>query len=336
MLKFIVKRLLYALFTLLMLSMIVFVIARVLPGNPAQMALGPRAPDEAVERMRERLHLNDPLPVQYGIWLKNVLQGDLGYSIMTNRSVTQDVIAFLPVTLQLIILAALIEIFGGILLGVIAGSFPNRLPDYFGRLFAYIGIAIPSFGWAVFLQLFLTWSVPFFPTAGLLTEGTTTPASFTNFLIIDALIAGKPLVALDVLRHLFLPALALAIPPMGQDARIIRQEMAKNANKDFAALARSYGLSFGSYRFKYLLKPSLIPAVTVMGMDIASLLGNAFVVEMVFNLPGFSRYGIRAILRSDLNAVVSLVLVIGIIFAIANIIVDVVVAGLDPRVRLGQ
>ncbi|NIQ05907.1 MAG: ABC transporter permease [Candidatus Korarchaeota archaeon] len=336
MVKYIGKRLLYALLTLFILSIIVFSIARILPGDPARTVAGPRAPEEAVEQIRHRLHLDEPLPIQYVIWLKDVLSGDLGYSVLTGRSVTKDVIAFLPITMEVILLAASLEIIGGVLLGVLAGSFPNKPPDYFGRLFAYVGIAIPSFAWAIILQQMLTWSIPLFPTAGRLSGEMTAPQRVTGFILIDALIAGSPSVALDALRHMILPALALAIPPMGQDARIVRQEMARNANKDYAALARSYGLPFGSYRFKYLLKPSLIPAVTVMGMDVASLLGNAFVVEIVFNYPGFSRYGMQAILNTDLNGVVALVLVIGIIFAIANIIVDIVVASLDPRVRLGQ
>jgi peptide/nickel transport system permease protein len=175
--------------------------------------------------------------------------------------------------------------------------------------------------------------LPIFPTGGMLSEGLTAPIRITGMVTLDSLITGRFDVFVDVLWHMVLPALALAIPGFTQDARIIRASMVENKDKDYITLATSQGLPGRLVMTKYLLKPSVIPAVTVIGMSIASMLGNAFLVETVFNWPGFSKYGISVMLNKDLNAIVAVVLVIGILYAIINIIVDTIVAYLDPRIR---
>ncbi len=331
--KYILKRTGYIAFSLFGLSILVFVLARVLPGNPARMIAGPHAPQEVVERIRHQLNLDKPLVIQYLLWLKNVLHGDLGYSLYTKHSVTLDVINYLPNSLELVMTAVIIQVIGAIILGATSGWWAYKWPDNLVRAFAYIGISVPAFVWAIIFQLVFGWWLGWFPVQGMFSEGIAPPPRITGFHLIDALITKDFVAFKDELWHLFLPALALALGPMAQDARMIRIGMIDNLNKDFIALMKSHGLPDRILMFKYLFKPSIIPAVTVMGMDAASLLGNAFLVEMVFNWPGFSYYGIEAMLRKDLNAIVAVVLIIGIIYAIANIIVDIGVAYLDPRMR---
>lgn len=330
---YILKRAIYSIFTLLGLSIIVFTLARVLPGDPARMAAGSRAPDWVVEQLRSQLNLDKPMYYQYFYWLSDLLRGDLGYSIVSRRSVTNDAIEYLPATLELVIAAAIFNIVGALILGSLAGKYANRLVDNVIRVFSYIAISIPSFVWAIILQLILGWWLNLFPTQGRITEGTIVPR-VTGFYLIDSLLCGNLSAFLDTIWHLVLPALALSIGGMSQDARIIRAGMVDNVEKDYILLMRSKGVPERLISFKYLLKPSIIPAVTVMGMDIAALLGNAFLVEIIYNWPGFSRYGIVAMLNKDLNAIVAIVLVIGLVFAVANIIVDVLVSYLDPRIRL--
>ena len=235
--------------------------------------------------------------------------------------------------MELVILAAIFEVIGAIILGVIAGRYAYKWPDSLIRAFAYIGISVPAFAWAIIFQLVFSWWLGWFPAQGMYSEGVTPPPRITGWHLIDALITGNFRAFVDQLWHMVLPALALAIGPMAQDARIIRAGMVDNASKDFIALAESHGLPDRLIMLKYLFKPSIIPAVTVMGMDIAALLSNAFLVEIVYNWPGFSRYGIYVMLNKDLNAIVAVVLVIGVIYAIANVIIDVIVAYLDPRIR---
>jgi peptide/nickel transport system permease protein len=331
---YILKRTVFIVFSLIGLSILVFILARVLPGDPARMAAGPRAPESVVEELRKQLRLDKPLYEQYFYWLGNVLRGDLGYSLVTRRSITADVLEYLPTSLELIFLAAIFEIAGAFLLGVVAGRYSYKWPDNVVRIASYVGISIPSFVTAIILQLLFAWTLKLFPTTGMLSPGIERPPIVTGLVTLDSLIAGRFDAFVDVLWHMVLPALALCMGGMMQDARIIRSGMVENKDRDYIVMATSQGLPERLVMFKYLLKPSIIPAVTVMGLDIAALLANAFLVEIVFKWPGFSKLGITVMMNKDLNAIVALVLVVGIIYAIANIIVDILVAYLDPRIRL--
>lgn len=331
---YILKRTVYIVFSLIGLSILVFVLARVLPGDPARMAAGPRAPELVVDQLRKQLRLDKPLYEQYIYWLQDVLHGDLGYSLVTRRSLSVDVLEYLPTSLELIFLAAVFEIVGSFTLGVIAGRYSYKWPDNMVRVSSYVGISIPAFVMGIIFQLVFAWWLKWFPAQGMLSVGIERPPTITGMVTLDSLMTGRVDVFLNVLWHMVLPALALCMGGMLQDARIIRSGMVENKDKDYISMVTSQGLPERLIMFKYLLKPSMIPAVTVMGLDIAALLGNAFLVEIVYNWPGFSKFGINVMLNKDLNAIVALVLVIGIIYAIANIVVDVVVAYLDPRIRL--
>lgn len=331
---YIVKRIAYVIFTLIGLSILVFIIARVLPGDPARVAAGSRAPEWVVEQLRKQLRLDKPLHEQYFYWLTDVFHGDLGFSIYTKRSVTLDVLEYLPASLELVLLAAIFEVAGALILGVLAGRYSYKWPDNVVRLSSYVGISIPAYVWAIILQIVFAWWLPIFPSQGMLSFGVTRPPRITSLVTLDSLITGKFDVFLNVLWHMVLPAFALCIGGMLQDARIIRAGMVENQDKDYITMASSQGLPNKLIMYKYLLKPSVIPAVTVMGMDIANLLSYAFLIELIFRWPGFSKYGLNVILNKDINGIVAVVLVIGVIFAIANILVDVIVAYLDPRIRL--
>jgi len=331
---FILRRTFYIVFSLFGLSILVFVLARVLPGDPARLAAGNNAPAWAVEQLREQLGLNKPLYIQYFVWLNDVFHGNLGYSTTTRVDITSLVIKYLPASIELIVLAALFQITGAFILGIIAGRYSYKAPDNVVRLISYIGISIPAFVLAIILQLVFSYYFRIFPTTGELSTGITAPHTVTGFVTIDSLIAGKFNVFTNALWHMVLPALALCMGAMCQDARIIRSGMVENKDKDYISMAKSQGLPDRTVTLKYLLKPSMIPAVTVMGLDIAALMANAFLVEDIFNWPGFANLGLNFMINKDLNGIVALVLIIGIMYALANIIVDVIVAYLDPRIRL--
>ena len=331
---YIAKRTFYIIFSMVGLSILVFVLARVLPGDPARMAAGERAPQWVVEQLRTQLRLDKPIYEQYFYWLSNVFHGDLGYSVVTKRSVSIDILEYLPASMELIILAATFQIAGTLVLGAIAGQFSFKWPDNVIRISAYIGISIPAFVLGIILQLVFSWWLGLFPTQGVLSPGLERPPLVTGMTTLDSLIAGKFDVFLNVLWHMILPATALCMGCMMQDARILRSGMVENKDKDYILMAKAQGIPERRIMFAHLFKPSIIPAVTVMGLDAAALLANAFLVEIVYYWPGFSRFGITVMLNKDLNAIVALVLVIGIIYAVANIVVDVAVAYLDPRIRL--
>ncbi|MEM1584338.1 MAG: ABC transporter permease [Nitrososphaerota archaeon] len=326
------RKILYSVVTLFGVSILIFIIARVLPGDPARLALGPRAPEDVVEQYRKLLRLNEPIYIQYFYWLIDVFHGRFGLSLVTFRDVLTDILEFLPATVELIIFTLIIDIIGAFSLGVLSGRRPNSLIDNFVRVFAYVGIAIPSFVWAIILQLVLANWLDLLPAYGRLSLGLEVPR-VTGLVTVDSLINGNLVAFIDALAHLIIPSLSLAIGCIAQEARILRASLIENINRDYILNMYAHGIPSSTIFFKYALKPSMIPTVTIMTLDMASMLGNAFLVELIFNWPGLSRYGITAMLRKDLNAIVGVVLVIGLAYTIASIIIDLVVSYLDPRVK---
>lgn len=333
--KFVLKRLLMGVLVLLGTSILIFTIARVVPGDVATIALGSRATEAAKEALRQELNLYDPFPVQYIKWLTDVLQGDFGNSFITKRAVVDDIRQFLPATLELVIISGIFMAIGTFVLGLLAGKHKNTAIDGIIRVLSYVGVALPAFVMGIFLLLLFGYKFPILPVLGRLSTGIAAPPSVTGLYIIDALLAGQGAVAWDAFLHLLLPALALAVGPIVQDARILRSSLVDNSTKEYMIVSSGYGLPANVLVNKYLLKPSATSAITTMGMDFASLLGNAFLVEKIFNWPGISRYGINAMLNKDLNAICAVVLIIGITFFIVNMVVDLIVALLDPRMRVG-
>lgn len=313
---------------LLGLSILVFVIARVLPGDPVRLALGPHASLSAITQLRLQLHLNQPIWQQYIYWIEGIFTGNWGISLFTHRNVLTDLEAFLPATLELLIAAAVIDIAIAVPLGVIAGRNENTIIDNAVRVLSYAGIAIPSFVVAIFLQ-------HFFPAyVGQLSPGIPVPPHVTGLVVVDALIAGRLSTVWNAFLHVLPPAFALALGPIAQEARIMRSSVVENLGRDYTLAEVSHGLPERVITLKYLMKPSLIPTITIYALDISALIANAFLVELIFNWGGFSQYGLNAILSKDLNAIVAVVMVAGVLFVISNFLVDVFVGYLDPRIRL--
>ena len=332
----VIRRIPSLLIALIGLSILIFFIARVLPGDAARFALGPRATIEAVQKLRTQLHLDDPIYIQYYYWLRDALSGNLGQSLVTFRSVSTDIVEFLPATLELVAFALIIDIIFSMSLGIIAGKYSNTWIDVIIRGIAYIFTSIPSFIFGIFFLLVFGFYLNILPVGGRLTYGVIPPPTVTRFYTIDALIAGRFDVFVDALKHIIMPGFSLAMGMIAQESRILRSGIVDTLRKEFITAAVSHGIPDRVVTFKYLLKPSMIPTVTIMALDISVAVGGAFLVELIFNWPGFSRYGTNAILMKDLNAIVAVVLVIGIIFALANIIADIIVSYLDPRIRLIQ
>ena len=333
--RLIAKRLGISLIVLIGVSMLIFAIARVIPGDPARIALGPNATAEQVEVLRERLHLNEALPVQYGYFIADLAQGDLGVSLYTNRPVTRDIAQFLPATLELIFVAGTMMILIGLPLGVLSARYRDTWIDGTVRVVSLLGVSAPSFVWAVILMLLFAFFLPVFPIAGRLADSFTVE-TVTGFLLVDTLLAGNVRAFGNAAWHLVLPAFALALSGIGQAARLTRANMSETYDRPFIEMARSYGFPERRIAYRYAFRPSMIPSLTIIGLDFAAMLGNAFLVEAVFAWPGLSRYGVAVILRKDLNAIVGTVLVISAMFLIVNIIVDLLIAFINPRIRLSQ
>lgn len=330
-----VRRLGISLIVLIGVSMLIFAIARIIPGDPARIALGPNATDEQIEQLRGALHLDENIVVQYTYFIADLIRGDLGQSLYTNRPVTADIAQFLPATLELVIVAGIMMITLGLPLGIVSARYRGRWPDHTVRMVSLLGVSAPSFVWAVILMLLFAFFLPLFPIAGRISDSYAIEP-VTGFLLIDTLVAGEPAAFADAAWHLILPAFALALSGIGQAARLTRANMVETYDKPFIEMARSYGFPDRRVAARYAFRPSLIPSLTIIGLDLAAMLGNAFLVEAVFAWPGLSRYGVAVILRKDLNAIVGTVLIISAAFLIVNIIVDLLIALINPRIRHSQ
>jgi peptide/nickel transport system permease protein len=315
--------------------MLIFAIARVIPGDPARIALGPNASAEQVAALRQRLHLDQPIVAQYGYFVADLARGDLGVSLYTNRPVTTDIAEFLPATLELVFVSGIMMVLIGLPLGVISARYRDGAIDNLIRLVTLLGVSAPAFVWAVILMLLFAYFVPLFPIAGRISDSFNVQP-VTGFLAVDTLIAGNVKAFGNAAWHIVLPAFALALSGIGQAARLTRSNMIETYDKPYIEMAQSYGFPERRIAGRYALKPSLIPSLTIIGLDFAAMLGNAFLVEAVYAWPGLSRYGVAVILRKDLNAIVGTVLIISAMFLIVNLVVDLMVSIINPRIRLSQ
>jgi peptide/nickel transport system permease protein len=333
-LGFLSRRFVHSIFVIWGLSVVIFVISRIMPGDPARMAVGARAPQWVVDDLRTQMHLDEPLYIQYYYWLRDALQGDFGISLVTRRPVAEDIKEFFPATLELALIAGVIMGVGGVLLGTYSARHKDKWPDNVVRVISYLGVVTPAFVFAILFLLLFGMTLEWMPTMGRLSPDIPRPPRITGLMTVDALLAGQFNTFLDASWHLVLPALALAMGGLAQEARITRSTMSDNLSKDYIASARSLGIPERVISRRFLLKPSLIPTISILALDFAATMSNAFLVEMIFNWPGISRYGINAMLRKDLNAIAAVILILGVVFIAVNILVDVWVARLDPRIGL--
>jgi len=241
-----------------------------------------------------------------------------------------------PATLELVLSAGVIMVAVGIPLGILAAYSRDTWVDSVVRLVSLAGVVTPAFVWAIVLMLIFAYALGVLPVAGRLSPGIIAPPAVTGLLTVDALFDRNLTAYLDFLRHLLLPSVSLGLAGVAQAARLTRASMVDVAGRPFIEAARAFGISEARIALKYMLKPSMIPTVTILGLDFAALLGNAFLVESVFNWPGIARYGVEVILRKDLNAIVAVVMIVGVFFVAINFLIDILVGYLDPRIRLRQ
>lgn len=332
--EFLLRRAVGFVSVLLVLSLMIFVLARVVPGDPARMALGPAASQDQVDRMRAQMGLDEPLPVQYVNFLGGAVRGDFGTSLISGRDVTTEVLGLLPATLELVLATLVLMLLFGVPLGVLAARYRNRWADTVLRLVSLVGVTMPAFLAAILLQLFAAYFLMDWPILGRLDRSMGMPAGPTGLLTIDGLLLGRPDVTLSALQHLAFPALALSLSGIAQIMRITRSAMIEHQRRDHVQTLRSFGVPGRVVTFRYLLKLSSVAPLTIMGLEFASLIGNAFVVEMVFAWGGFASYGLESILQKDLNAIMAVVMLSGLFFVVANLAIDVLIGLIDPRLRM--
>jgi peptide/nickel transport system permease protein len=334
--KFLLKRLLHAVIVLWGLSVLVFTLSRVLPGDPVRLALGARATPDQVERLEEQMGLNDPIPVQYVDWFTGLFRGEWGESLRVGGDVFDDITGNIMASLELGFVAMLFALLMAIPLGILAGTHQNTWIDHLSRFAALFGVSMPRFWVALMLQLVFVVGLGLFPLTGRLPTNMDPPTTITGFYLIDSLLTNEWELFKKSARHIFLPALALSIGTIANVMRLIRSDMLEERNKDYILAAEVQGLPRNLIVNKYMFKNAFTNSLTIIGLSFATLLGSQFLVEIIFSWPGLARYGALAVIFRDFNAIVGVVMVIGILIVFVNLIVDILYGYLDPRVYHGE
>lgn len=332
MLKYIFKRILMLIPVLIGVSIIVFLIMRVFSPDPAPIVLGQHATQATAEAWRQANGLNDPLYLQYFHFIKGALTGDLGSSFYTKTPVIKEVLSRFPATVELAVVAIILASIFGILIGVVSAVKKNSIFDNAGMLLALIGVSMPIFWLGILLIILFSGTLHWLPSSGRI-DPLLQPDGITGFYLIDSLITGNMDAFIDALRHLVLPASALAMYSMAIITRMTRSSMLETLQQDYIRTARAKGISEGKVIRKHALRNGLIPIVTVIGLQLGSLLGGAVLTETVFSWPGIGAYTVACILKSDFPVVQGVVLLIAFVFVLVNLTVDVIYAFLDPRIK---
>src|SRR5687767_163640 len=355
--QFVFRRLLLLIPVLFGITFVTFALARILPGDPCFAVLGEKATEEQCNAFREREGLNDPILVQFGGYLGDIVQGDLGESLRDNRPVTEIVLERLPMTLEVTIGAMLFSTTFGVLLGVISAVRRNSAVDVATMIGANIGVSMPVFWLGLMLAYvfaIVLKDTPFWiPPSGRLSSGLSLPpltetynlqnlggimgtiVTFaSNTVTFNALITGNFEVLRDALWHLILPCVAVGTIPLSIIARITRSSLLEVFGLDYIRTARAKGLREQVVILRHAMRNAMLPIVTVIGLSVGGLLSGAVLTETVFALPGVGTQLVRAILARDYAVVQGFTVVIALIFVFVNLIVDLSYVFLDPRVRM--
>lgn len=335
--RFLARRAATALVVLLGVSLITFMLARVVPADPAASYVGQHARPAQIEQAREQLGLDRPLLEQYWTYLTDVASGDWGTSIGTKRPVLQEIGDRFPATLELLLAAIAIATVLGIVLGVVAARHRGRWIDTTLRLFGTGGISVPAFWLGLVFQIVFAHKLGLLPPTGRYASDlqfTAPLTDVTGFVLVDSAVTGNVAVFRSAVEHMLLPALTLAAYPTGVIARMVRASMLETLGQDYVRAARAYGVSERVVLWRIALRNALPPATTVLGLTLAYLLTGAFFVEVVFNWPGLGQFTADALLSSDYPAIMGVTLLGAVGYILVNLAVDLVQARLDPRVRL--
>jgi peptide/nickel transport system permease protein len=332
MLRYFIKRVLTVIPVLLGVSLLVFGFIRMIPGDVATTMLGERATPESVARVREQLGLNKPVYEQYLIFIGNALRGDLGRSVLRQEPVTQELIRRFPATIELALSAILIALCVGIPAGIISAIRRGSVFDAGSMLLALTGVSMPVFWLGLMLIYLFAVVLHLLPTGGRLGASIEFTAA-TNFLLLDSLLQGNFTVFFQALRHLILPAIALGSIPMAIIARMTRSAMLEVLSADYIRTAQAKGLKERAVVINHALRNAWLPIVTVVGLQVGRLMSGAILTETVFSWPGIGRWLVDAIYARDFPIVQGATLFIAIIFVGVNLLVDLLYAFVDPRIK---
>jgi peptide/nickel transport system permease protein len=332
MIRFLVRRVLLVVPVLFGLLVLTFILVRVVPNDPSAALAGQNATPQQVAEIRAKYGFDQPLVVQFGIYVRQVVQGDFGNSIHSGRPVARDILQRLPATIEITFAALAIGIGLGVPLGVLAAVRHNTWLDHALRFFTVGGIAIASFWFAIMLQLLFSMQLDLLPLRGRLSTALDPPPHVTGLYLIDSLLSGQPKIFANALWHLTLPAVTLSFGSLATITRFTRSGVLETLQKEYVTYETAVGYPRRVLIPIYVLRNSVVATVTQIGLLFGALLAGAVVVESIYDWPGIGSYAVFAIFTSDYKAILAVTLLVGTVYSVVNILVDVVHGLIDPRV----
>lgn len=332
--RFCLRRIISLIPVLIGVTLLTFLISRVVVPNPARAWAGLKASQATVEAIAARYHLHDPLYIQYYYYLRDLLSGNWGTSPVSGQLVIDNLSAYFPATLELAIVAIIIAAALGISMGVYAAVHQDKTIDHAIRLFSLGTYCAPPFLMALLMQLLFSYWFRILPSGGRYSPFISRPTHITGLLILDSILTGNVQALASALIHMTLPAISLALITFGLIARLTRSSMLEVLRQDYVRTARAKGLAERVVIFKHALRNGFTSIVTVLALLFAFMLSGAIVIEYIFNWPGIGRYAVQSILALDLPAVMGTTLVFTLAVVLVNLFADIAYAILDPRIRL--
>ena len=334
--RYLASRVVQALGVVVGVVVLTFLIARLIPGDPAVAYAGPRATAEQLAAVRERFGLDGSLWEQFVTYLSGIAHGDLGISLHTKAPVVEDLFRVFPTTLVLVTIALLLAAIVGIPLGAMAAHSRGRLGDLVAKVISILMVSMPVFWLAILLQIIFFSRLGWVPVAG--EYDTRLDASSPLYTVIgvsvvDALLTGNWVVFRSTLAHLILPVIAIAAYPIGAVAMVTRGTLLENLGEEHVRMVRALGFPERSVFARFALRPSLNPIIALLALVFAYALTNSFIVESIFNWPGLGNYAVKSIQSLDVPAILGVTLVVALMYVVLNLVVDLVQAVIDPRVR---
>ncbi len=331
--RYVLRRLGYLIFVLLGASFLVFFLAQAIPADPAREAMGEYATNEQVEAYRHERGLDRPIVVQYVIYLNRLLRVDLGTSVMTGEPVVKELFRYLPATVELAAASLVVSVVLGIFLGVASAAKRGYFTDQFSRAFALFGMSMPVFWFGLMLQLIFYRHLAILPIGQRVNVEFNAPPAITGFLTVDSLMAGDLTMFGNALLHLVLPSVVLASGSLASIARITRSNLLEVLRSEYVRTARSKGLAERTVIYKHAFRSTLVPVVTIIGLQVGHMFSGAVLAETVFTWPGIGRWAVSGILKGDVPVVMGVALFTTAVYSLINLLVDLSYPLIDPRLR---
>lgn len=335
--RYLAKRLGISLLTIFGIVVVVFFIVRVVPGDAASLRAGPYATEERIQFIADQYGLNDPMAEQFVDYMSGFVQGDLGVSIRTNQPVRTELLDRLPASMELAAYSILLAVLIGVPLGILAAAKRGTWIDNIARVLAVVGSSMALFWFGLLLIFFFAFRLGWFPgPIGRLAVGTEVPPSYTGFYTIDGFLSGNLSVTWEALRYLALPVITLGLVLAAPILKMVRTAVIVSLESDYVRTAKAVGIPQTSILFVDGLRNALIPVVTTIGIVLGFMLGGNIIVEFLFSWPGVGKYAFDAISTRDLEALQGFVVMVGVLYVILNVVIDIAYALIDPRIRLGK